>query len=205
MNAGAGALLLIGLFLVSLLAVFLWVQWRREAARRVETEIALSVMRRERDAATREAERLSEVFGVALDAFPRPVLVTSSRRQILYANPAALTLLDMSAERVLGQLAARVMHDYESTQMLIDAARLNEPQEQIVQRTGSGQTWRIAVTPHAALAPIMACRRPSRGARRGLSLPHHRRPDRDGRLEPCARISSPTSRMSYGRRWPPYA
>jgi two-component system phosphate regulon sensor histidine kinase PhoR len=156
MNAGAGALLLIGLFLVSLLAIFLWVQWRREAARRVETEIALSVMRRERDAATREAERLSEVFGVALDAFPRPVLVTSSRRQILYANPAALTLLDMRAERVLGQLAARVMHDYESTQMLIDAARTNKPQEQIVQRTGSGQTWRIAVTPMRLSAPIMA-------------------------------------------------
>ena len=31
--------------------------------------------------------------------------------------------------------------------MLVDAARLNEPQEQIVQRTSSGQTWRIAVTP----------------------------------------------------------
>ena len=42
MNASAGALLLIGLFLVSLLAGFLWVQWRRETARRVETEIALS-------------------------------------------------------------------------------------------------------------------------------------------------------------------
>ena len=62
----------------------------------------------------------------------------------------------MSAERVLGQLAARVMHDYESTQMLIDAARLNEPQEQIVQRTSSGQTWRIAVTPMRLSAPIMA-------------------------------------------------
>ena len=93
MNASAGALLLIGLFLVSLLAGLFWVQSRRETARRVETEIELSLMRRERDAATREAERLSEVFGVALDAFPRPVLVTSSRRQILYANPAALTLL----------------------------------------------------------------------------------------------------------------
>ena len=47
MNASAGALLLIGFFLVSLLAGFLWVQWRRETARRVETEIELSLMRRE--------------------------------------------------------------------------------------------------------------------------------------------------------------
>ena len=102
MNASAGALLLIGLFLVESARGF-WVRWRREtAARRDRNE--LSLMRRERDAATREAERLSEVFGVALDAFPRPVLVTSSRRQILYANPAALTLLDMSAERVWGNL-----------------------------------------------------------------------------------------------------
>jgi two-component system phosphate regulon sensor histidine kinase PhoR len=156
MDASAGALLLIGLFLVSLFAGFLWVQWRRESARRVEDEIALNVTRRERDAAVREGERLSQVFGVAIDAFPRPVLVTSSRRQILYANPAALTLLDMSADRVIGQLAARVLHDYESTQMLIDAARLNKPQEQLVQRTSSGQTWRVAVTPMRLSAPIMA-------------------------------------------------
>jgi two-component system phosphate regulon sensor histidine kinase PhoR len=156
MDASAGALLLIGLLLVSLFAGFLWVQWRRESVRRVETEIALNVARRERDAAVREGERLSQVFGVALDAFPRPVLVTSSRRQILYANPAALTLLDMSADRAVGQLAARVLHDYESTQMLIDAAHLNRPQEQIVQRTSSGQTWRVAVTPMRLSAPIMA-------------------------------------------------
>ena len=154
MDAGAGALLLIVLFLVSIFAGFLWFQWRRETARRVETEIALNATRRELDAATREAERLSEVFGAALDAFPRPVLVTSSRRQILYANPVALTLLEMSAERVLGQLAARVLHDYESTQMLMDAARLGKAQERIVQQTGSGQTWRVAVTPLRLSAPI---------------------------------------------------
>jgi two-component system, OmpR family, phosphate regulon sensor histidine kinase PhoR len=156
MDAGAGALLLIALFLVSLFSGFLWVQWRREAARRVEMEIALSATHRDLDAATREAERLSQVFGVALDAFPRPVLVTSSRREILYANSAALDLLEMSADQVVGRLVASVVRDYESTQMLIDAARLNKPQEQIVQRTGSGQTWRVAVTPLRLSAPIMA-------------------------------------------------
>ncbi len=156
MNASAGALLLAGLFLVSLFAGFLWVQWRREATRRLEMEIALSVTHRELDAATREAERLSQVFGVAVDAFPRPVLVTSSRREILYANPAALQLLEMSADQVVGQLVARVLRDYESTQMLIDAARLNAPQEQLVRRTSSGQTWRVAVTPMRLSAPIKA-------------------------------------------------
>jgi two-component system phosphate regulon sensor histidine kinase PhoR len=156
MDASAGALLLIVLFLVSIFAGVLWFQWRREATRRVEMEIALNATRRELDAATREAERLSEVFGVALDAFPRPVLVTSSRRQILYANPAALTLLELRADRVFGQLAARVLHDYESTQMLMDAARLGKAQERIVERTGSGQTWRVAVTPMRLSEPIMA-------------------------------------------------
>jgi two-component system phosphate regulon sensor histidine kinase PhoR len=156
MDASAGALLLVGLFLVSLFAGFLWVQWRRALARRFEAEMALSATRRELDAATREAERLSQVFGVAINAFPRPVLVTSSRREILYANPAALELLELSADQVIGQLAARILRDYETTQMLIDAARLNKPQEQTVQRTHSGQTWRVAVTPLRLSAPIMA-------------------------------------------------
>src|SRR6516162_5088051 len=74
MDASAVALLLIALFLLSLFAGFLWVQWRRETARRFESEIALSATRRELDAAMREAERLSQVFGVAINAFPRPVL-----------------------------------------------------------------------------------------------------------------------------------
>jgi len=156
MDASASALLLSALFLVSLFAGFLWVQWRRAAARLVETEIALTNARRDLDAAAREAERLSQVFGVAIDAFPRPVLVTSSRREILYANPAALDLLELSSGHVVGQLVARVLRDYESTQMLIDAARLNKPQEQIVQRTRNGQTWRIAVTPLRLSAPIQA-------------------------------------------------
>jgi two-component system phosphate regulon sensor histidine kinase PhoR len=94
-------------------------------------------------------------FQALLDAFPRPVLIMDRDRVIQYANTAALALVDLPREQVVGRTAASVIQDYDTTALLMEAARTAEPRERTYQRAASGETWRALVTPLGVLLPTV--------------------------------------------------
>ena len=85
--------------------------------------------------------------GVLLEAYPRPVLVTDQDRIVLFANSAALGLLQLAREQVIGRAAASVIQDYETMRVLLEAGQSQSPVETTFRRATTGQTWRVSVTP----------------------------------------------------------
>ncbi len=82
-----------------------------------------------------------------IEAIPRPVLLTTADRIILDANRAALYMVALPRERVVGRVLATVLQDYETTQMLIDAARSGAAQERTIVRAADNETWHVTVQP----------------------------------------------------------
>lgn len=127
--------------------VIAWAQLRAAANQRNRAESLFSAAARENQHLRRAATRANAMLSGVLAAYPRPVIITSRERVILFANPAALELLGQSSEQVIGRSAAPVIQDYDTTQLLLRAARLGETNERTFQRVTTGQTWRVAVTP----------------------------------------------------------
>ncbi len=132
---------------VALTAAVLWLRRYSAHAGKILAEAELARTARELEAQRGEAARLQELFSTALRAFPQPVFVTTRDRTILLANPAALELVGMPADQVIGSVVARVLQDYETTRLLMESGRSNEQCQRTFQRATTGQTWHVAVTP----------------------------------------------------------
>ena len=145
---------------VALTVSVVWLRRYSANAGRILAEAVLARVSRELEAQRQETERLSALFSAALRAFPQPVLVTSRDRTILLANPPALQLIGRDVDQVIGSVVARVIQDYETTRLLMEAARRNERQEETFVRSTTGQTWRVAVTPLRLEESTTAARTP---------------------------------------------
>ena len=97
---------------------------------------------RERDA--------RDLLVALLDAFPHPVLITTTDRVVLHANQAALSLVHQSRQQVIGRVAGTVVQDYETTKALMDAAKTGEWQDRTFLRPATGETWRAITVPARA-------------------------------------------------------
>ena len=124
-----------------------WAQLRVSAQQRHRAEERAISAARENQRLRRAAGRANAMLSGMLAAYPRPVILTSRERVILFANPAALELLGQTEEGVVGRGAALVIQDYDTTQLLKRAARLGETCERTFERVTTGQTWRVTVTP----------------------------------------------------------
>jgi len=132
---------------VALTAAVLWLRRYSAHAGQILAEAELARTARELEAQRGAAARLQELFSTALRAFPQPVFVTTRERTILLANPAALELIGLPADQVIGSVVARVLQDYETTRLLMEAGRSNEQCQRTFQRATTGQTWHVRVTP----------------------------------------------------------
>ncbi len=127
--------------------VIAWAQLRAIGEQRARAESRFASAARENQRLRSAATRADVMLTGVLAAYPRPVIITSRERVIHFANPAALELLGMTSEQVIGRGAALVIQDYDTTQLLMRAARLGEASERTFQRVTTGQTWRVSVTP----------------------------------------------------------
>ena len=76
-----------------------------------------------------------------------PVIVTTRDRVVVIANRAALRLLRLPAQRVVGRVLAAVVRDYDTTQALREASETNAQRVRTFQPPASGETWRVIATP----------------------------------------------------------
>ena len=124
-----------------------WARLRFSANQRYRAESLFSSAARENQHLRRVANRASVMMTGVLTAYPHPVIITSRERVILFANPAALELLGQSAEHVVGRGAVPLLQDYDTTQLLVSAARRGEVRARTFTRVTTGQTWHVTVTP----------------------------------------------------------
>lgn len=134
-----------------------WLRLRIEERKRQVAEEQRYIAERRLESRLHEIARLHDLSGVLLEAYPRPVLITDQDRTILFANSAALALLRLSREQVIGRVAASVIQDYEAVRVLLEAVQNQSPAEATFRRATTGQTWRVTVT------PITTPRQPSPG------------------------------------------
>jgi two-component system phosphate regulon sensor histidine kinase PhoR len=133
-----------GVLLTTLIA---WAQLRSFAQQRARAESLFLGAAREAPTLRRDAARATAMLQGVLAAYPRPVIITNRERVILLANLSALELLSLPAEQIIGRSAASVIQDYDTTQLLVRAARLGVTSERTFQRVTTGQTWRVSATP----------------------------------------------------------
>lgn len=124
-----------------------WARLRHSLHLRMRAEVALARARDDLATKRQEADHLREMFEALLDAFPRPVLITDRERRIIFANTSALTLLKLPRQQVLKRIAGTVIQDYDTMQLLLEAARTGAPQERTFQRATTGETWRVTIAP----------------------------------------------------------
>lgn len=130
-------------------AATLWYRWREQ------TLMTPLILAPEGDsgrplAATTEVER---VLRALIEAVPSPVFLTTADRVILYANRAAQYMVELPRDRLTGQVLAKAIQDYETTQMLIAAATSGAPQERTISRTADRETWHVTVQPLSLPGP----------------------------------------------------
>ncbi|HEX8731301.1 MAG TPA: ATP-binding protein [Ktedonobacterales bacterium] len=128
-------------------AIGAWAYLRSAAQQRERAESLFASAARENQRLRAANSRANIMLTGVLDAYPHPVIITSRERDILFANPAALELLGLPAEHVVGRVAASVLQDYDTTLLLTQAAQTGQPRERTFQRVTTGQTWRVSVTP----------------------------------------------------------
>ncbi len=159
MSTSGEILLLLEAFLAGMIVVgaVAWLQRRIDERKRQVAEERRYTAERQLDSRLHEIARLHDMTGVLLEAYPRPVLVTDQDRVVLFANSAALGLIQLSREQVIGRVAASVIQDYETMRVLLEAGQSQSPVETTFRRATTGQTWRVSVT------PITTPRQPSPG------------------------------------------
>ena len=131
-------------FVVALVVALgaLWFAWSEHQAR-----LQLVDQARPHLAPQAPAGEMEQLIRTLIEAIPRPVLLATADRIILYANRAALYLVELPRERVIGQVLAKVIQDYETTQMMIAAATTGAAQEHTISRTADRETWHVSVQP----------------------------------------------------------
>ena len=151
MSNGSEILLLLEALLAGMVVagVIAWLRLRIEERKRRVAEEKRYIAERRLASRLHEIARLHDMSGVLLEAYPRPVLITDQDRIILFANGAALTLLHVGREQVIGRAAASVIQDYEAMRVLLEAAQSQLPIEATFRRPTTGQTWRVSATPIA--------------------------------------------------------
>lgn len=149
MGASGEILSLLEAFLAGMIVVgaVSWLQRRIDERKRIVAEERRYIAERQLESRLHEIARLHDMTGVLLEAYPRPVLVTDQDRVVLFANSAALGLLQLSREQVIGRAAASVIQDYETMRVLLEAGQSQSPVETTFRRATTGQTWRVSVTP----------------------------------------------------------
>jgi len=149
MGASGEILSLLEAFLAGMIVVgaVAWLQRRIDERKRQVAEERRYVAERQLESRLHEIARLHDMTGVLLEAYPRPVLVTDQDRVVLFANSAALGLLQLAREQVIGRVAASVIQDYETMRVLLEAGQSQSPVETTFRRATTGQTWRVSVTP----------------------------------------------------------
>ncbi len=149
MGASGEILSLLEAFLAGMIVVgaVAWLQRRIDERKRQAAEERRYIAERQLESRLHEIARLHDMTGVLLEAYPRPVLVTDQDRVVLFANSAALGLIQLSREQVIGRAAASVIQDYETMRVLLEAGQSQSPVETTFRRATTGQTWRVSVTP----------------------------------------------------------
>jgi len=149
MDASGEILSLLEAFLAGMIVVgaVAWLQRRIDERKRQVAEERRYIAEQQLESRLHEIARLHDMTGVLLEAYPRPVLVTDQDRVVLFANSAALGLLQFSREQVIGRAAASVIQDYETMRVLLEAGQSQSPVETTFRRATTGQTWRVSVTP----------------------------------------------------------
>lgn len=127
-----------------------WLRLRIEERERRVADEKRYIAERRLESRLHEIARLHDMSGVLLEAYPRPVLIADQDRVILFVNSAALDLLRLSREQVIGRPAASVIQDYEAMRVLLEAAQSQLPTEATFRRAITGQTWRVSATPISA-------------------------------------------------------
>lgn len=147
MGTGGDMMVLLEAFLAGMVVVgaLAWLQLRIEERKRRGAEEQRYIAERRLESRLHEIARLHDMSGVLLEAYPRPVLITDQDRTILFANSAALELLHLPREQVIGRAAASVIQDYEAMRVLLEAAQSHAPAEATFRRATTGQTWRVSV------------------------------------------------------------
>lgn len=149
---------------ILLATVVAWPRLRLARLRRTRAEAELARTRTELATSRRETVHERELFERALDAIPRPVIVTDSDRMVVFANAAALAFLHVRAESIIGRAAVAIVLDSDTTALLREVSRTGKAQEKTFQRPATGQTWRVAVMP-LRVTPVKVQRAGASGER----------------------------------------
>lgn len=145
----AQAIWLILAFGAGVAVAFAWI-WPRLSEARTKTQYIESLLTRmQMEAAEHRgyAVEMRQLFEDAIDSYPHPIIVTDRDRVILFANRAAVEMARMPRPRIIGRVAATVIQDYDTTLLLMEAARTGERQDQTFQRATTGQTWHVTISP----------------------------------------------------------
>lgn len=152
MGTGSDMMVLLEAFFAGMVVVgaLAWLRLRIEERERRAAEEQRYIAERRLESRLHEIARLHDMSGVLLEAYPRPVLIADQDRAILFANSAALELLHLPREQVIGRAAASVIQDYEAMRVLFEAVQSQAPTEATFRRATTGQTWRVSVMPITA-------------------------------------------------------
>src|SRR5579862_2051530 len=91
-------------------AAIFWLRLRENGRRLVRAEARARVLRRELAITRYDASQARTL----LAAHSQPVMITTSERVILLANTAALALIGLPREQVIGRVVASVLQDYDT-------------------------------------------------------------------------------------------
>jgi len=107
--------------------------------------------------------KIERIIRNLIEAVPRPIIVMNPDRVIVDANRAALYMVALPRERVIGRVLAAIVQDYETTEMLIAAAETGAPQEHTIKRTANDETWHVSVQPLHLPNPLQQASVPATG------------------------------------------
>ncbi|HEX6123094.1 MAG TPA: ATP-binding protein [Ktedonobacterales bacterium] len=139
-------------------AALFWPALRDERQRRRHAEERLAAARKALATQHYDGAPYRDLFDALLDAHPIPVIVLSRDRVIVFANRAALRLVHMPSQRVVGRALAGIIQDYDTTQTVIEASERATQRERTFRRETTGATWRVIVTPMRVRAAARARR-----------------------------------------------
>src|SRR6516225_1957434 len=121
---GSGERMFAGIDLNILLAVLagvvmttalLWPTLHYEFRLRTAAERKLDDARKALASYQTDGQENRDIFDGLIDTFPLPVFVTTRDRVVVLVNRAALQLVQMPQQRVVGRVLATIVQDYDTT------------------------------------------------------------------------------------------